>query len=181
MVMNFQNIKRKHILVMDLEFDQMDLLQAAGFVFTMVDEKIFTYQLKSSFNFYIKRDKVGKYTEKYTGINPQFLNDNGIDLEDFIEQFNEMMSEIDLDDTVFVSHGAKNDRSVLKHSGIDKLPSHSFCTYKNATKILQRENRLSLSEVAKDAGYILFNKHDAFQDVVATVAVFSFLKNAEAR
>lgn len=180
MVVNFQNIKRKHVVVMDLEFDQMNILQAAGMIFKLVNEKTYAYQLQTSFNFYIKRDEVGKYAQKYTGLEPEFLNDNGITLEDFIKQFNHLMSEIDLNDSLFVSHGSKNDRLVLKNSGIVNLPAHSFCTYKNATKILKREKRLSLEEVASDAGYYMFDKHNAFYDVIATTVVFSFLQNAEA-
>jgi len=152
MIVTFQNIKRSHILLMDLEFDNMFLIQAAGLIFKMIDEKQFKYQLQTSFNFYIKRDKVGRYAEKITGINPQFLNDNGIALEEFLEQYEDIMKDVDLDNTLFVSHGSKNDRMVLKAAGIDKLPAHSFCTYKNASKILKRSSNLSLSGIAKEAG-----------------------------
>lgn len=180
MVLNFQNIKRKYVVVMDLEFDQMNLLQAAGMIFKLVNEKNYSYRLQTSFNFYIKREEIGKYAEKYTGLNLEFLNDNGITLEDFIKQFNDLMSEIDLDDAMFVSHGSKNDRLVLKNSGITNLPAHSFCTYKNAKKILKREKRLSLEEVASDAGYYMFDKHNAYYDVIATTVVLSFLQSVEA-
>jgi DNA polymerase III epsilon subunit-like protein len=164
---------------MDIEFDNMFLIQAAGLVFKMIDEKQFKYQLQTSFNFYIKRDKVGKYAEKITGINPQFLNDNGIPLEEFRQEFNNIISEMDLNDSLFVSHGTKNDRSVLKFAGIEKLPAHSFCTYKNAAKILKRDKKLSLSDIADEAGWKSYNNHDAFSDALATTVVFSFLKNKE--
>jgi DNA polymerase III epsilon subunit-like protein len=180
MIINFQNIKRKNILIMDLEFDEMNLLQAAGMIFTLINEKNFTYKLETSFNFYIKRDKVGKYARKYTGIDPQFLNDNGIALADFLEQFNDLMLSMDLEDALFVSHGSKNDRIVLKHAGVENLPSHSFCTHKNAGKILKREKGLALVDIARLAGYSMPHAHNAYYDVLATVVVFSFLQNKEA-
>lgn len=179
MFITFENVNKKHIVVMDLEFDNMNLLQASGFIFDIYDKKKFVYQLKTSFNFYIKRKKVGKYALKITGITPDFLNDHGIELAKFQEEFLDLISELDLEHSLFVSHGAKNDRLVLKKNGIKKLPEHSFCTHKNAAKILNRNKDLSLKSLAEEAHFTLRNGHDAYYDALATIAVFSYLKNKE--
>lgn len=178
MIVVFKNIKHQNVLVADLEYDNDGLMQFAGLLFEQVNEKEDMFQLSASFNFFVKKDKVNKYAEKYTGITLKFLQENGIEIEAIKASIESI--DIDLNDTLFVSHGSKNDRMVLKKSGITDLPSHSFCTYKNAKRILNRDKHLKLKDVAVESGFYLGEKsHDAFLDAWATVAVFSFLNKIE--
>ena len=44
-----------------------------------------------------------------------------------------------------------------------------------AKNILKREKKLTLSDVALETGFYLGDKHNAFHDVFATIAILSFL------
>ena len=122
---------------------------------------------------------VDKYAIKYTGLTAEFLNENGISKEEFITTFTQLISNYNPEDMLFVSHGAQNDRLVLKKFGLNTLPLHSYCTYKNARRILNREKTLTLANVAEEAGFKLFDEHDAHSDAIATAVIFSFLQKIE--
>jgi DNA polymerase III epsilon subunit-like protein len=175
MIIFFKNIKHKHILVCDIEYDQSQVIQFAGLLFKNVDYKNSLFQIEKSFNVFIKQDDVGKYTAMYTGIDKTILDNVGETEAEFLKLYDSFMQGVDLNDTLFVSHGSKNDRKILKALIPEGLPQHSFCTYRNAKRILDRNNELTLAHVANEAGYFLDNAHDAFADTWATVAVLSFL------
>jgi DNA polymerase III epsilon subunit-like protein len=179
MLMYFKNIKQPYVLVADIEYDINSVLQCAGLIFKLVDEKNYIYQLAVNFNWYIKVPSVDKYATKYTGLTAEFLNENGISKEEFITTFKQLISNYNPSDMLFVSHGSNNDRLVMKKFGIDVLPLHSYCTYKNARRILNREKTLTLANVAEEAGFKLFDEHDAHSDALATAAIFSFLQKIE--
>ena len=179
MLMYFKNIKQPYVLITDIEYDKDNVLQCAGFIFKLVDEKNYIYQLAVNFNWYIKVPSVDKYAIKYTGLTPEFLNENGISKEEFIKTFTQLISNYNPEDMLFVSHGAQNDRLVMKKFGVNTLPLHSYCTYKNARRILNRESILTLANVAEEAGYKLFDEHDAHSDAIATAVIFSFLQKIE--
>lgn len=179
MLVYFKGFTQKHVLVIDVEFDQMEPIQVAGMIFDSVEQDMQIFQLSTSFNFYIKKE-VDIYTTKYTGMTTEFLEENGMEREEFLVIFKEVMDDYNLRDMVLVAHGAKNDRKVLVDAGVDTLPEKTYCTYKNAKRILQRENNLKLSDIAVDAGLMALNSHNAYNDVITTVSVLSFLlKNDE--
>ena len=175
MVVLFKGIKHKHVFVCDIEYDNNKVIQFAGLLFKNIDVKNSLYQIDSSINTYIKQDEIGSYATRYTGIDKAVLDQYGSSQDEFLEQYAKLFANVDMDDTLFVSHGSKNDRKVLKQIVSIELPKHSFCTYRNAKRILQRDSGLTLTEVAADAGYFLDNAHDAFADSWATVAALSFL------
>lgn len=179
MLLVFKGIKQEYIYVADTEYDNMKLLQSAGLVFKRVDERNDIYQLWFSFNYYIKKDKVGYYTNKITGLNANFLKENGIPINDFPDTHDSMFENINKEDVLFVSHGTKGDRKVLRKAGATFIPAHSFCTYKNGKRILNRESGNKLSDMAELTAFHLNNSHDAYFDALATSAVFSFLKKVE--
>lgn len=172
MTLIFQNLPFDNVLVADLEFDGYNILQFSALLFTRMEGN--QYQLQTTVNIYVKQEKVGKYAAKYTGINSQFLMDYGISLDDMRQEVNEILSGVDLNKTVFVSHGARNDRRVLRKSDI-VLPNHSYCTYKNAARILKKDKGLSLGVLAEEANFKLFREHDAYWDAWATAALLSYL------
>jgi transcriptional regulator of heat shock response len=174
-VLFFKGLKHKHVLVCDIEYDNSKVIQFAGLLFKNVDIKNSLYQIESSINVYLKQDEIGSYTTRYTGIDKSILDQYGKTQEEFLVQYDRMFSEVDMSDTLFVSHGSKNDRKILKNLVSINMPKHSFCTYRNAKRILNRESQLTLSEVAAEAGYFLDNAHDAFADSWATVAALSLL------
>lgn len=172
MVVSFYGLPFDNVLVADLEFDNFNILQFSALLFKRKEKD--QYELNTTINFYIKQEKVGKYAKEYTGINSQFLMDYGIELQEFQKEMEKILSEIDLEKTVFVSHGAKNDRKILRKSNI-LLPKHSYCTHKNAAKILKKENGLSLKVLAQEANFMILKEHDSYWDALATVAVLSFI------
>lgn len=175
MIVFFKGIKHKHIFVSDIEYDNNKVIQFAGLLFKNIDIKNSLYQIDSSINAYIKQDVVGNYATRYTGIDKTVLDQYGFSQEEFLTQYTKLFAHVDMEDTLFVSHGSKNDRKILKEIVSIELPKHSFCTYRNARRILNRNSSLTLTEVAAEAGYFLDNAHDAFADSWATVAALSFL------
>lgn len=175
MVVFLKNIKHQHVLVCDIEYDQNRVIQFAGLLFKNIDYKKHLYQIERSFNVFIKQEGVGSYVTLYTGLDTKILQDVGETEKDFLKLYDSFIEGVELVDTLFVSHGSKNDRKILKPLIPKGLPDHSFCTYRNAKRILSRNSQLTLSDVAMEAGYFLDNAHDAFSDAWATAAVLSFL------
>ena len=54
-----------------------------------------------------------------------------------------------------------------------------YCTFTNARRILGRQNELTLNDIAMECGYYLHNAHNAYNDVWATVAIYTYLKKLE--
>jgi DNA polymerase III epsilon subunit-like protein len=181
MLLYFHNIKHEHVFVCDIEYDKNNILQFAAMVFKLVDKKNSIYQLAYNMNFYVKTSYIHHYTIKYTGLTPKFLNQHGIHKEAFINVINNFLNELNPETTLFVSHGSKNDRLILKTFGIQPLPSHSYCTFKNAKRILKRETDLTLNDIAIEAGFQLNHKHDAHFDALTTVVIFSFLQKLDSK
>lgn len=175
MVLFFKGIKHKHVFVCDIEYDNSKVIQFAGLLFKNIDSKNSLYQIDSSINVYLKQDEIGSYATRYTGIDKTLLDQYGNTEEEFFKQYERLFIDADMNDTLFVSHGSKNDRKILKNLVRADMPKHSFCTYRNAKRILKKESGLTLAQVAAEAGYFLDNAHDAFADAWATVAALSFL------
>lgn len=177
--MVFKGVKQEYVLTLDTEYDNMELMQCAGLLFKCIDSKNDIYQLALSFNTYVEREKVGYYANKCTGLTAEFLQENGVPMQDFIDQWESIFEGIDPDDVLFVSHGTRNDRRVLRKAGVKFLPGHSFCTYKNAKKLLKREKGLKLEDIAAEASFQLNGSHNAYYDAVATATALSLLKKLE--
>ena len=186
MIIRAYNENHKYLLFVDLEFvstkEGAQLVQFAGLLFKKIDHE--TYQLMRSYNQYVTGQVCYPFME-YTSITNNFLVENGIPLKDLIALLDEtLIDEIDLDDTLLVSHGLKNDRITLEQNGIffrnsKGNPIDGYCTFTNARRILQRTERLTLTDVCEDAGYYVHNAHNAFTDVWGEVAVFTYLKKLE--
>lgn len=172
MLVVFPNIATDNVLVMDVEFDNMDVLQVAGMFFSRRRGDVF--KLNQTFNKYVKREKVGYYATRHTGLTSEFLQENGLELNDFVQEMNNIMTEFDLNKTVFVSHGTKGDRKVLRETGL-LLPAHSLCTYKLAQRTLDKDSGFRLQDVAAKSGFNANNYHDALVDVMATISSLSYL------
>jgi DNA polymerase III alpha subunit (gram-positive type) len=182
MLVVFKGIKEDNILVFDAEYNTGDLIQFAGILFKKVQKDIF--QISKSVNIYVKLENssINRFIKAFTGITDEFLEENGVSLleaKEEIEKFLEHKGTI-----IFVSHGLYNDRQILLDNEIDfygedeeKLPG--ICTYKMAQKVLKRQNKLSLTDVAAEAGVFLSNTHNAFDDTWATIAVLSLLCKLE--
>jgi DNA polymerase III epsilon subunit-like protein len=179
MLIVFKGIKQEYVYIADTEYDKTELIQSAGLVFQRVDERNDIYQLAFSFNYYIKKPKLNWYVQKYTGITSAFLKEHGLTEEEFLTVYNGMFEDVDPNNTLFVSHGSQADKKVIKEAKVAFIPEHSYCTYKAAKRILKKEDKLTLGDVAKDAGFMLQNTHDAYADAVATAFIFSFLKKLE--
>jgi DNA polymerase III epsilon subunit-like protein len=179
MLVVFKGIKQEYVYIADTEYDRDALLQSAGLVFQRVDERNDIYQLAFSFNYYIKQRSIHPYIQKFTGITTKWLKENGLTKKEFIDLYDDMFDGIDPKDVLFVSHGTQADKKVIQTSEVKFIPEHFFCTYKAAKRVLEREEKLTLTDVAKEAGFMLQNTHDAYADAVATAFIFSFLKKLE--
>jgi DNA polymerase III epsilon subunit-like protein len=175
----FKGIKQQNVLVFDSEYNEGDLIQFAGILFLQIEEEIF--QISKSINIYVKLENGGsinRFIQDFTGISDSFLCENGLSLADAkiaIDNFLDCKGDL-----LFVSHGLTNDRTTMENNGIDfynikdKIIT-GYCTYNSAKRILKREKKLTLEDIAAEAGLSLSNKHNAADDAWATVAVFSLL------
>lgn len=192
MIIKCYNENHPYLLFIDLEFFNNKekgetvnhLVQFAGLLFQWIDDD--TYQLKSSVNEYVT-EKVCYPFAEYTAITNNFLAENGVPLKDMIASINEdFLGDISLNDVLIISHGLKNDRAVLLENGLNlsnynEKPIDGYCTFENARKILKRKDKLTLADVCYDCGYYLHHAHNAYNDVWANVAVFTYLKKLEAQ
>ena len=182
MIIKCYNEKHEHLLFIDLEFNNQDLVQFAGLLFKNIDED--TYQLENSCNIYIARTVCYPFAE-YTAITNNFLIENGIPLKDAKLLIEDFLEGINLDDLCIIGHGLKNDRIILNNNGIEFIhktngkPVDGYCTFNNAKRILGRENRLSLADLCLECGYYLHHAHNAYNDVWGDVAVYSYLRKIE--
>lgn len=184
MIIRCYNEKHQYLLFIDLEFNNRDLVQFAGLLFKCIDDE--TYQLMRSCNIYITQKVCYPFAE-YTSITNNFLEENGIPLNDAKQLINEFLEGVDLDDLCIIGHGLKNDRLVLIENGLEFThkkngqPIDGYCTFNNAKRILDRSNHLTLSDLSEECGYYLHHAHNAYNDVWAEVAIFSYLKKVEAQ
>ena len=187
MIIKCYNEKHPWLLFLDIEFDQLQLVQFSGALFKRIDED--TYQLASTITQYVTAS-VSVYFQDYTRITQDFLAANGIPLDSLKDLiFGEVLKDVDMGDLMIISHGLKNDRLVLKENGINfnffttsdnKIkPIDGYCTFNNAKRILNREKKLKLEDLAEEAGYYLNCAHNAYNDMWATISVFTFLKKLD--
>lgn len=190
MIIKCYNEKHPYLLFIDLEFFsskkegvvQNHLVQFAGLLFKWIDTD--TYQLMRSFNEYVT-DKVCYPFVEYTAITNSFLSENGVPLKDMVLSVKEdFLGDIPLNELLVISHGLKNDRIVLFANGLNLStyngkPIDGYCTFENSRKILHRKEDLTLSDVANECGYYLHHAHNAYNDVWANVAVFTYLRKKE--
>lgn len=179
MLVVFKGIKNENIVVFDAEYNEGDLIQFSGILFRRIEKEI--YQISKSLNIYVKLENgeyINYFIRDFTGITDIFLEENGITLDDAKEKIQEFLCC--KGDILFVSHGLYNDRQTLLNNGIDFYnvngnETFGFCTYNHSKIYLERNTKLRLADVAADAGIFLANKHNAFDDTWATVAIFSLL------
>ena len=184
MIIKAYNENHNYLLFIDLEFNNQTLVQFAGLIFKKIDVE--TYQLMRSINTYISQKVCYPFIE-YTSITNNFLAENGIRLEDAKALIEEnFLADVPLNELKVISHGLKNDRIVLNSAGINlstynNKPIDGYCTYINAKKILERQNHLTLVDIAEESGYYLHSAHNAYNDVWAEVGIFTYLKKIEAQ
>ena len=182
MIIRCYNETHQYLLLMDVEFNNRTLVQFAGVLFKRIDNE--TYQLMRSCNQYVTTKVCYPFME-YTQITNNFLEQNGVPLEDAIAfVMEDFLGDIPLDQLEVISHGLKNDRLILMEnkinlSSFNDKPIDGYCTFNNAKRILGRQNHLTLSELAEECGYYVHNAHNAFQDTWAEVAVFTYLRKLE--
>ena len=180
MLIYINNLKYKNIILFDIEYDGTSLVQLAFLILTRTIEPNI-YAISKSINLYVHPSQpLSSFFTKYTHITNDFLCDNGVDLTVARALVEENLLDIDVNDTLIVSHGVKNDIDILERNGfaLSKIKNH-YCTYNMARKLLQRTSRLGLSDIAAEDGYFMFNAHNAYADVWGTLHAFCFLKNIE--
>lgn len=182
MLVVFKNIKYDNVLVFDAEYNEGDLIQFSSIMFRKVEENIF--QISKSINIYVKLPegtRMNRFIQDFTGITDNFLAEHGVELDEAVKQIGQFIEHAG--SMVFVSHGLYNDRLTLFSNGVDFYEKNAqteavlpgICTYNLAKKVLKRQNKLSLGDVATEAGLFISNHHNAFDDTLATVAVLSLL------
>jgi len=185
MIIKTYNENHEYLVFIDLEFNNRDLVQFAGLLFKRIEDE--TYQLMRSCNQYVTTKVCYPFVD-YTSITNSFLEANGVSLKDVQTiVYNDFLADIDLKDIMVISHGLKNDRMVLLQNGINlsyrddnkRLPIDGYCTFNNAKHILERDNHLTAKDLANECGYYIHHAHNAFNDVWAEVAVFTYLKKLE--
>lgn len=176
MIIKCYNTDEEYLLFLDIEFNNLDLVQYAGLLFQRIEDE--TYQLMRSVNIYITSQVCYAFAN-YTAITNNFLQENGMPLNDAIDLIeNNFLKDIPYNDLLMISHGLKNDRIVLNQAGLN-TNMKGYCTFVNARRILSRQDNLSLEAIANEAGYFLHHAHNAYNDAWAEVSVFTYLKKIE--
>ncbi|RLI49407.1 hypothetical protein DRO61_05125, partial [Candidatus Bathyarchaeota archaeon] len=163
-------------------YNEGQLIQFSGFLFKRIEPDI--YQIYKSLNRYVKLEygNINRFIRDFTGITDIYLESFGITLDDAREQIYKLLDEPGL---LVVSHGLYNDRQTMLGNGIDmyfngeKEEIEGSCTYSASKRLLDREKKLTLADVAQDAGVFLSNHHNAFDDAWATIAVYSLLSKLQ--
>jgi hypothetical protein len=185
MIIKTYNENHEYLVFIDIEFNNRELVQFAGLLFKRIEDE--TYQLMRSCNQYVTTRVCYPFME-YTSITNNFLEANGVSLKDVQTiVFDDFLADIDLKDVMIISHGLKNDRLVLLQNGINlsyrgenkRLPIDGYCTFNNSKNILGRDNHLTAKDLASECGYYVHHAHNAFNDVWAEVAIFTYLKKIE--
>lgn len=184
MIAVFKGIKQGHVLIFDAEYNEGNLIQFAGVLFRKIEEDIF--QIERSLTTYVKLEEgeVNRFIRDFTGITDSFLNAFGVSLAEAKEQI-EKLIDIEDDELLVVSHGITNDRRILLDNGIDlyvdknEKDIQGVCTYNAAKRLLKRDKKLTLTDVAAESGIFLSNGHNAFEDAWATVSVFCLMCKLE--
>ena len=168
------------IVIFDVEYDGPLLVQLASLILSRTTEPNI-FALAKSFNVYVDVGRpLTSFFTRYTNITNEFLCDNGVDLSVARSLVKEHLLDIDVNNSMIVSHGVKNDLELLTQNNIDlKQIAVHYCTYDAAKKILRRNNRLSLKAVSLEGGYYMFNEHNAYADVWGTLYAFCRLKELE--
>ena len=178
MQLYIQNTNYKHIIIFDIEYDGTSLVQLAFLILTRtIEPSIFS--ISKSINLYVKQGRsLSNFFTRYTHITNEFLSDNGIDLAGARTLVEETLFDVDVNNTLIISHGVKNDLDILRKHEIQLayIPNH-YCTYNMAKKYLKRNNKLGLIDIAAEDGYCMFNAHNAYADVWGTLHAFCFLQN----
>ena len=183
MLVVFRGIQQDNVLVFDAEYNESQLIQFSGILFRRIEEDI--YQVSKSLNMYVRlqEGKINPFIERFTGINDIYLETFGEKIEDAKEKIYDL---IDVEGSlVLASHGLTNDRRTMLNNDIDLYLNKQneaidgLCTYNAAKRLLGRDKKLTLEDVAADAGIFLSNGHNAFDDAWATISVFSLLCKLE--
>ena len=187
MIIKCYNENHPYLVFLDIEFNNTQLVQFAALLFVKIEEDG-TYQLMRSCNQYVTTKVCYPFMD-YTNITNNFLEENGIPLRDLQEIiWSDFLKDIDVKDIVIISHGLRNDRLILQENGINLSnytyrgkvkPVDGYCTFNNAKRILGRDAQLTVSDLCTECGYYLHNAHNAYSDVWAEVAIFTYLRKQE--
>jgi hypothetical protein len=169
MTIYFKNTKQKYVLVFDIEFDHLVLIQFSGLLFERVGEDLYT--LSRSVNVY-QNKKVSYPFTNYTKLNNHFLEENGVAQKDMVQVIeDDFLADIPKNDLLIISHGLKSDITILSHNFINLKydattiePIAGYCTATNARSILKRNSDLTLEDLANESGYYIGQPHDAYHD-----------------
>ena len=179
MKIKLNNIKQQILLFFDIEYDQNSLVQIAFLILGLVEPNIF--ELQKSINIYVKPNHLlSDFFKKYTNITNEYLCDNGVDLTVARTLVNKIVFNHNLNDILIVSHGIKNDLKKKKKNGfkLKQIPNH-YCTYNNAKRLLKRNSKLTLKDIAAEGCYCIFDEHNAYADAWATLFAFCYLNELE--
>jgi DNA polymerase III epsilon subunit-like protein len=170
MISVFKGISNSHVLIFDAEYNEGYLIQFSGLLFRKIEQDIF--QIEKSTNFYVRLPEgrvVNNFIKDFTGITDSYLSAFGESLKEAQKRIHSLI-DIEEDDLMVVSHGLYNDRQTLLNNEIDlyfdaeEREINGFCTYSAAKRLLGRDKKLRLEDVAADAGIFLGNNHNAFDD-----------------
>lgn len=174
---NFKNENHEYILFMDIEFDQLNLVQFCGILMRRIDGN--NYTVYRSLNTYV-RQYVSYYFTKFTGITNEFLEHNGVPLDQVQKQINEDLLEgVAPQDLEIVSHGVNGDLHILSENNIIIPHDITFCTFEKAKSILHRHRGLTLEDLCYEASVYPTLEHNAYIDAWLTVAAYGYLKDME--
>ena len=180
MIIKLDNINFKNIILFDIEYDQNSLVQLAFIILGAKEPNVF--EIQKSFNVYFKQSHLlTPFFTSYTNINDVYLRNNGLDLPRARTLVDEVVFDIEPENTLLVGHGIDNDMRLLdEHKICLSRFSNRYDTYKHAQKVLKRNTGLTLADIAAEDCYFMFNEHNAYSDVWGLLHAFAWLVEREA-
>lgn len=181
MILYIKNIesKYKHLLFLDTEFIDDQLIQIAMLRFKRLENNL--WELNGGYNQYLDNNiKLPSFFIELTGIDKEFLNECGKNLEELRFSISTALVKDGLSPatTLLIGHDLKCDiKSMKKTIDIFSEFENRFCTYTTAKKQKKELNGYTLTELAEQGLYVHLAPHNAYGDVWALVHVFEWLKN----
>ena len=154
------NEKHEHLIFLDCEYDYENMRQLSAIKFK---KSAHGYELLGSINRFIKdREKISSFFTDFTAISPQFLNQQGVALEDVKHDFYDFAPFGSA--TLIISHNLGTDNHILFKNGINLDLFDTFCTFQHARKQYPDLERYNVESLAMMQGWYISSPHDSYHD-----------------
>ena len=134
------------------------------------------YQICRSLNVYVDVDfPLSAFVQKYTEITNSVIRDYGVPLSEANALWEEFIGDIPHDDILIFSHGIFQDIDIMDDNGFNIENFELWDTLNMSKFILERDNHLTLQELAEEGGFPPIKQHNAYADALTNLMLYSYL------